>query len=144
MLVYARNPMGVLYLPNGITVYGASMRRSPSDVSLAVYETYSDCLVDATYRSYNLEKQFGRSFSPVAFKISELDCLPYPTLQTLGSEIGVLDRKRFSRTNLVRAIKCALRHGCGECRRCHKRFSRGHPQQAYCTKRCMKKASNVA
>lgn len=141
MLVHARNPKGVLHLPNGKRIYGASMRRSPTDVCVEVYDTYSECLVDATYRSYDLERQFGRPFTPVAFKLSELDYLPYEVLQRLGSEIGVLDRRRYEKTDLVRAIRFAIRHGTDECKRCNKTFSRGHQRQIYCTEKCMRKAN---
>ncbi len=136
MLVHCKTPGGVLYLPDGTRIYGAATGRKPTDIPYEVYRTHKDGLVDATYRSYDLERIFGRPFTPIAFKIEEVLHLPYNTLRKLASEIGVLNAERAEKTRMARSVQRALRWGMANCENCGKQFTKGMSSQKVCGRRC--------
>lgn len=92
MLVYYREPMGVLHL-SGYRIYGRGWHRSPIDIPYELYAVNKSCLIDATYRAPYLRKHFGPQVSDIAFTVKELKALPRDILRKLASEMGLIKRR---------------------------------------------------
>lgn len=86
MLVYAKNPRGVLHI-NGFQIYGKETGRDPCDIPFDLYNSCKDGLQDATYREGVLNRLFAKSFPAIAFTYSELKHLPEQTIDTIGTLI---------------------------------------------------------
>jgi len=136
MLVYAKNPHGVVHLPDGKTVYGAQTGRSPTDIDFELYKNSEGTFVDATYRSYDLQKMFERPFSPIAFKPSEIRYLPYPSLRKLGAELGVSTGTGAKRHALSKIVRYAITRGPRRCVLCNKTFAPRNDKQEKCRTFC--------
>jgi hypothetical protein len=112
VLVYLKEPFGVLYIGN-YKVYGYCTNMPPVEVDYATYE--ADRLGDqrfksATYREGYLSKLFGRPFSRCAFTYGGLRHLPEKTLDRIAKEMGVVDYDSKANLNSkVRKIKYCLR-----------------------------------
>lgn len=136
MLVYYKEPNGYFYMADGTKVGGAHTDLPPRDIPYSVWREYSEVFVNATYRAEDLERIFGRKFTPVAFKYTEIKHLPSSILTKLAEEMGVLRAKRRSREKMIYAIQTALKYGTGKCWRCQKEFVLGHPSDKYCSRKC--------
>lgn len=108
MLVYAKNPRGILYL-NNQPIHGRETGRDPVDVPFEVYEKCQDCLEDATYREGYLREKFGWSLGEVAFTYTELRWLPEATLRKIAKGMKLDEAKRTTNKQLVEDIKRVLR-----------------------------------
>lgn len=104
MLVYAKNPRGVLCL-NGLKIYGKETGREPADIPFDLYNSCKDGLQDATYREGMLNRLFAKSFPAIAFTYGELKHLPEKTLDTIGSLIVVDYNTMWSHKKKVDQIK---------------------------------------
>jgi hypothetical protein len=83
VLVYAKNPRGVLYLA-GYQIWGKETGQHPKDIPFALYNKAKDGLEDATYREGVLSSLFGKPFPVVAFTYTELRWIPDRTLDRVG------------------------------------------------------------
>lgn len=108
MLVYAKNPRGVLYL-DGYQIWGKETGQQPRDIPFNLYNTCKDGLEDATYREGYLSAKFGRPFPMVAFTYNEIRYLPDRTLAIISESMGLVIDKELTRKGLIDAIKGALR-----------------------------------
>jgi len=132
MLIHYANPHGILYLGN-LIIYGAATGRLPTDVPLDIYkQNIGKAFVDATYRSYDLERIFGKPFDSVVFKISELKYWPHPKLAHLASQIGVYHFKSSKTVRLARSIINALKYGQRKCVVCYRFFVVSTHKQSQC------------
>ena len=138
MLVFAKDEGKILYLPNNIRVYGTLLGMPATDVPYDIYQVYKEALIDATYRSKDLQRLFGKPFSDFVFTIPELKHMPYFRLKKLAFELGVLKMSRLTRGQLIRAVRNAFRYGSSNCQTCGKKFILGHRLQKYCTNSCRK------
>ena len=109
MLVYAKNPRGVLYL-EGYQIWGKETGQQPKDIPWSLYHACRDGLEDATYREGYLCSKFGRPFPMVAFTYNEVRFLPDGTLALLVEAMNLDADKNLTRKGLVDAIKGALRN----------------------------------
>jgi hypothetical protein len=110
MLVFAKNPKGILCLGNE-KFYGQDFGLPPHDISYSFFKQFKDSFAEATYREKDLERIFGKPCDLViAFKYSELKFLPDATLDKIAKWIGCRPyQKRFSNRRKVRIIQSALR-----------------------------------
>lgn len=107
MLVYAKNPRGVLYL-NNFQIWGKETGYHPQDIPFDLYNQCKDGLQDATYREGFLTKTFKKPFPEVAFTYSELRYLPDTTLDTIGQLMVENYDTAWSHKKKVDQIKLSL------------------------------------
>jgi len=108
MLVYAKNPRGILHIAHH-RIHGKETGRDPCDIPFELYNTWKDSLQDATYREEYLRVKFGRPCPEVAFTYGEVRFLPDDTLRTLAEVTGIEVSDDWTRKGLIDAIKVALR-----------------------------------
>lgn len=108
MLVYARNPRGILYV-NNLPIYGREDGHDPVDIPFKMYEACQDAIEDATYREGYLHDKFGWNQGAIAFTYAELRWLPEATLRRIAKGMGIKEEKRTTNKQLVEDIKRALR-----------------------------------
>jgi hypothetical protein len=109
MLVYAKQPRGILYIGKE-PIYGREMIQGPSDIPYKVFEAYKDGLEEGTYREGFLSKLFGNpDFPEVAFKYSDLRFLPEKTLNKICVGMKMRIFKKTTRIAKIKMIKKALR-----------------------------------
>lgn len=108
MLVFCKNPRGVLYIDN-LPIYGRETGRDPVDVSYKLYEACKDALEDGTYREGYLKEKLKWSGGEIAFTYSELRWLPETTLRNIAKGLGLKEEKRDTKKQLVEDIKRVLR-----------------------------------
>lgn len=109
MLVYAKNPNGVLHIER-VRLYGANLGYEPKDVSVQFYRKYRDLLEDATYRETDLRKRFGSFSGEVAFKYCELRYVPEKTLDRIANELGLDYDVKWDKNHKIRRVKKAIRN----------------------------------
>ncbi len=108
MLVFAKNPRGVLYL-GSFQIWGKETGREPSDIPFELYTKCKDGLQDAAYREGYLQKIFGKPFKEVAFTYSEVKFLPESTLDHLCQSMSI-DFKKLTKKVKIDAIKRELKN----------------------------------
>jgi hypothetical protein len=108
MLVYAKNPDGILYFGN-FRIYGSNMIQGPRDVPFEFYKNNKDVLEDATYREGVLNKIFDSSFPEVAFTYQGLRFLPHKTLDKIGKGMRLEFGDDWTIKRKVEAIKQRIR-----------------------------------
>jgi hypothetical protein len=86
VLVYAKNPRGILHLGR-FRIYGKETGRKPVDIPFDLYNAYKSTLQDGTYREDTLSRLFDKPFPAVAFTYNELRWIPDSTLDTIGTLI---------------------------------------------------------
>jgi hypothetical protein len=109
MLVYAKNPNGMLML-GGRRIYGAEMVQGPTDVPFELYDQCREALIEATYREGHLQKIFGKPFPEVAFTYHEVRFIPDKTLDKLLVCMGRTLEADWTRKHKIEIIKYELRN----------------------------------
>jgi hypothetical protein len=107
MLVYAKNPRGILYLEK-FRIHGIETGYNPCDIPFDLYKVARNDLVDATYREDYLSKLFGKEFPMVAFTYSELRYVPDKTLDNIGPLMVYEYDPKWSHKKKVDQIKRSL------------------------------------
>lgn len=107
MLVFAKNPRGVLYLFQ-YQIWGRETGRKPCDIPFEIYKTNRSTLEDAPYREKQLSNMFGKPFPEIAFTYSELRYVPDKTLDLVGPLMVSNYRKSWSHKKKVDQIKIAI------------------------------------
>jgi hypothetical protein len=109
ILVYNKNPMGVLHLPP-YRIYGNGLRNFPVDVPYSVYIHIIEAVQDGSYRKEYLQKHFPGPFDEIAFTYRELKFLPRRTLEMLCNGMKIRHRKRHTNKALIGRIKQKLKN----------------------------------
>lgn len=100
MLVHYVEPYGVLHF-NGYRIYGRWTGRPPIDIPALMYSKYNDLFTDGTYH-----------VGDIAFRVSELKCLPMPTVSKIASRMGLMKFHGGSKKHeIINRIRKALRDG---------------------------------
>lgn len=108
MLVYAKNPDGILHLDR-FRIHGKNTGYDPCDIPFDLYNSCKDGLQDATYREGYLRSKFGYPCPEVAFTYSELRFLPERSLIAIAYACAVRRKNTWSHKRLIDAIKIKLR-----------------------------------
>lgn len=108
MLVFAKNPRGVIYLDQ-YRIYGKETGHKPCDLPFEVYSKYKDAVQDAPYREGFLKEKFGGDFPPIAFTYSEIRYLPVRTLKELAKQMNIKVRRHWTRISFILVVKKAIR-----------------------------------
>lgn len=110
MLVYAKNPKGIIYI-NNLPIYGREIKMDPVDISFELYNKCLDALEDATYREGYLRTKFYGPFDgPIAFTYNEVKLLPQDTLEKIAKGMCPNYLEFKTPRQFIENIKMAIRN----------------------------------
>lgn len=109
MLVYAKNPKGIIYI-NNQPIYGREDGHGPTEIPFEVYNQCLDAIEDATLRESYLREKFGWNKGEIAFTYNELKWFPEESLRDIAKGMGIDESKYSSHKSIVDAIKLSLRN----------------------------------
>jgi hypothetical protein len=110
MLVYAKNPMGIIYI-NDQPIYGRAIKMDPVDIPFEIYNRCLDALEDATIREGYLRTKFKGPFNEsLAFTYNEVKLLPQSTLEKIAKGMCLPYETFKTQRQLVENIKFAIRN----------------------------------